>query len=70
MVTGGQVFYEATEGESDEQKPNHLIIALSSDRHVCYGTHFSIAKTIWAHIGGEQWYPDHESRDRTSRKVA
>jgi len=38
--------FEGTELESDENKENHLVVAISSDRGLCGGVHSSIAKVI------------------------
>jgi len=37
---------ENTELESDDNKENHLVVAISSDRGLCGGVHSSIAKVI------------------------
>lgn len=42
---------EKAELESDATKPNHLIIAISSDRGLCGGIHSGVAKGIKAIIG-------------------
>jgi len=48
--TGAKAVFEAAELEQDESKPNHLIIAISSDRGLCGGIHSGIAKAIKAFI--------------------
>ena len=42
--------YEKAELEPDFEKPEHLIIGISSDRGLCGGIHSSIAKAIRASI--------------------
>ena len=39
-------FYQTAEVEQDKSKPNHLVVALSSDRGLCGGIHSSVAKYI------------------------
>jgi F-type H+-transporting ATPase subunit gamma len=36
--------------EVDEQKPNHLMVLVSSDRGLCGGVHSSLAKAVKAAI--------------------
>merc|ERR1712180_425412 len=43
---GTKAFYEKVEVEQDKTKPNHLVVALSSDRGLCGGIHSSVAKCI------------------------
>lgn len=43
---GAQVFYERAEIKADEKKPNHLIIAMTSDRGLCGSAHSNICRTI------------------------
>lgn len=43
---GALAFYEKAEVKPDESKPNHLIVAISSDRGLCGGIHSGIAKAI------------------------
>jgi len=38
------------EVESDESKPNHLIVAISSDKGLCGGVHSAICKAIKAEV--------------------
>jgi len=45
---GTQAFYEKAEIQQDESKPNHLMVAITSDRGLCGGTHSSIVKAIRA----------------------
>jgi F-type H+-transporting ATPase subunit gamma len=47
---GAKAFYEKAEVQSDEKKPNHLIIALTSDRGLCGAIHSSIVRAIRAAI--------------------
>merc|ERR1712180_374344 len=49
--TGAKAVFEAAQLEQDESKPNHLIIAISSDRGLCGGIHSGVAKAIKAYIG-------------------
>jgi len=46
---GAQAVFEKAELETDETKPNHLIIAISSDRGLCGGIHTGVAKAIKAY---------------------
>ena len=39
-------FYEKAEVKGDPSKPNHLIVAISSDRGLCGGIHSGIVKAI------------------------
>lgn len=41
---------DKTELEVDEQKPNHLMVLVSSDRGLCGGVHSSLAKAAKAVI--------------------
>jgi len=52
---GAKAFYEKAEVEQDKSKPNHLVVALSSDRGLCGGIHSAVAKYIRAMVeeGGE-----------------
>ncbi len=45
--------YDRAELEPDLSKPNHLIIAVSSDRGLCGGIHSSITKAIKASLNEE-----------------
>ena len=45
---GAQAFYEKTEMAQEEKKPEHLMVAMSSDRGLCGAIHSSIAKAIKA----------------------
>merc|ERR1711893_76292 len=45
---GTQTFFEAAKVEQDEKQPNHLMVAITSDRGLCGGTHSSIVKAIRA----------------------
>merc|ERR1712137_1027640 len=36
---GAKAFYQTAEVEQDKSKPNHLVVALSSDRGLCGGIH-------------------------------
>lgn len=40
------VFYERAEVKPDEKKPNHLIVAMTSDRGLCGSAHSTICRTI------------------------
>ena len=44
--------YDKGEIGSDQEKPNHLIFATSSDRGLCGGIHSGMAKAIKANIEG------------------
>ncbi|ESO85225.1 hypothetical protein LOTGIDRAFT_235900 [Lottia gigantea] len=55
---GAKSFYEKAEVTPDETKPNHLIVAVTSDRGLCGGIHTSVVKAIKADLeekkpGGE-----------------
>ncbi|OQV23146.1 ATP synthase subunit gamma, mitochondrial [Hypsibius exemplaris] len=43
---GAMAFYEKAEIKGDPAKPNHLIVAISSDRGLCGGIHSGIVKAI------------------------
>jgi F-type H+-transporting ATPase subunit gamma len=43
-------FYEKAEITQDEKKPNHLIIAMTSDRGLCGSVHSNIVRAIKAAI--------------------
>jgi F-type H+-transporting ATPase subunit gamma len=45
---GSQAFYEKAELVQEEKKPNHLIIAMTSDRGLCGAVHTNIARAIKA----------------------
>lgn len=47
--TGAQIVFDAVELPHDETKPNHLIIAISSDRGLCGAIHSGVAKGIKAY---------------------
>merc|ERR1712002_1396998 len=47
---GAKAFYEAAEIEQDKSKPNHLVVAMSSDRGLCGGIHSSVVKYIKAMV--------------------
>lgn len=42
--------YEKAELQVDEQKPNHLMVLMSSDRGLCGGIHSSLTKAAKAAI--------------------
>lgn len=42
--------FEKAELSSDESKPNHLMVAISSDRGLCGGIHSGIAKYVKARL--------------------
>jgi F-type H+-transporting ATPase subunit gamma len=46
--TGAQAFYEKAEITQDEKKPNHLIVAMTSDRGLCGSVHSNIVRAIKA----------------------
>jgi len=46
---GTQALFEKAELQADESKPNHLIIAISSDRGLCGAIHSGIGKRIKAY---------------------
>jgi len=52
---GAKAFYEKAEIEQDKTKPNHLVVAMSSDRGLCGGIHSSVVKYIKAMVeeGGD-----------------
>ena len=43
-------FFEKADIERDEAKPNHLIIAMSSDRGLCGAVHTNVAKSVKAAV--------------------
>jgi F-type H+-transporting ATPase subunit gamma len=45
---GAQEFYKAADIKQDEKKPNHLIIAMTSDRGLCGSAHSNIVRAIRA----------------------
>jgi len=45
---GALAFYESAEVQQDETKPNHLIIAVTSDRGLCGAVHSNIVRNIRA----------------------
>jgi len=47
---GAKAFYDHAEIEQDAKKPNHLVIAMTSDRGLCGATHSSIARAIKAEV--------------------
>ncbi|XP_022099361.1 ATP synthase subunit gamma, mitochondrial-like [Acanthaster planci] len=47
---GATALYEKAELEPDTEKPEHLLIAISSDRGLCGGIHSSITKAIRASV--------------------
>ncbi|XP_077869420.1 ATP synthase F(1) complex subunit gamma, mitochondrial-like isoform X2 [Saccoglossus kowalevskii] len=47
---GASAFYNRAEITQDETKPNHLLVAMSSDRGLCGGIHSSICKAIKADV--------------------
>jgi len=49
---GASALYDKGEIGSDQEKPNHLIFATSSDRGLCGGIHSGMAKAIKANIEG------------------
>jgi F-type H+-transporting ATPase subunit gamma len=48
--TGSQEFYEKGDITQDEKKPNHLIIAMTSDRGLCGSAHSNIIRAIKAAV--------------------
>lgn len=46
-------FYQKAEVAQDSTKPNHLVVAMSSDRGLCGGIHSSVVKYIKAKIEAE-----------------
>lgn len=46
--------YEKGEIGSDEEKPNHLLFAVSSDRGLCGGIHSGMAKAIKAKLEAKE----------------
>jgi len=47
---GTQAFYEKAEITQDDKKPNHLIVALTSDRGLCGSVHSNIVRAIKADV--------------------
>ncbi|ESO09350.1 hypothetical protein HELRODRAFT_73507 [Helobdella robusta] len=47
---GANAFYEKAEVTQDEKKPNHLIIAMTSDRGLCGSAHSNIIRAIKAAV--------------------
>lgn len=47
---GALAFYEKVEMKQDEQKPHHLMIALTSDRGLCGAIHSNVARSIRAQM--------------------
>ncbi len=45
-----QAFFEKAEIKQDEKQPNHLVVAMTSDRGLCGGVHSSISKAIRAAV--------------------
>lgn len=39
-------FFEQAEIKPDNEQPNHLVVAMTSDRGLCGGVHSSVVKTI------------------------
>ena len=39
-------FYDSVEASQDEKKPNHLVLAITSDRGLCGAVNSSIVKTV------------------------
>lgn len=39
-------FYDKLEVQAEEDKPNHLIVAVSSDKGLCGGIHSNICKAV------------------------
>ncbi|BFZ08895.1 hypothetical protein BsWGS_11934 [Bradybaena similaris] len=50
---GAKAFYQKAEVAQDSTKPNHLVVAMSSDRGLCGGIHSSVVKYIKAKIETE-----------------
>ncbi|RUS82125.1 hypothetical protein EGW08_010099 [Elysia chlorotica] len=50
---GAKAFYEKAEIEPDKTKPNHLMVAMSSDRGLCGGIHSAVIKFIKAKMEEE-----------------
>jgi len=48
--SGAQDFYAKAEITQDEKKPNHLIIAMTSDRGLCGSVHSNIVRAIKAEM--------------------
>lgn len=46
-------FFEKIDVGTDQSKPNHLIVAISSDKGLCGGIHSSICKAIRAEMQGK-----------------
>merc|ERR1712061_175911 len=47
---GATAFYEKAEVQAEESKPQHLILACSSDRGLCGGIHSAVCKNIKAKL--------------------
>ena len=43
-------FYQKAEVDQDEKKPNHLIVAMTSDRGLCGSAHSNIVRAIKAAV--------------------
>ncbi|XP_046369541.2 ATP synthase subunit gamma, mitochondrial-like [Haliotis rufescens] len=51
---GAKAFYEKAEVEQDENQPNHLIVAVTSDRGLCGGIHSNVVKHIRSTLGAQK----------------
>merc|ERR1711976_546216 len=47
---GAKSFFERADVKQDEKDPNHLVIAMTSDRGLCGAVHTSIARAIRASV--------------------
>lgn len=47
---GAKAFYELAEVPADQEKPNHLLVALTSDRGLCGAVHSNIVRQIRAYM--------------------
>lgn len=43
-------FYEKAEVTSDEKKPNHLLVVMSSDRGLCGSIHSGLVRMVKANL--------------------
>jgi len=51
---GATAFFEKAEVTQDDSKPNHLIVAITSDRGLCGAVHSNVVKAIKAKIGEQK----------------
>lgn len=51
---GATAFFEKAEIKQDDSKPQHLIVAITSDRGLCGAIHSNVVKTIKAALSGKK----------------